>query len=270
MFIERGNAEQEQDSPEEMQELPENPWDLFGDEDYGGTRADFSAFFEGADEEDDEREISIISDVLFSKAKKIRKSHDEQIDHVFEDDLERRLAALIKTRVAELCNASSPRDVREKAAHWIFCSADDSLAENSFLSLQDALSVFAARPYVLQARVVYHLYMNCLPLQGRLPIEADPLPEPIAGELAGAFGIHNEENALRLASTLWSWPGMPLDILEETVQDQWHAGGAGFAQLLDAMALSGYVGISCGYGFMICRNPGLLGRKSAFQWSEAL
>lgn len=267
------------DAPEA---LPEDPWALL--EGLQLTPIDASKIIkeieEESTEEDEEGEGTEDSGMTLPAITlpgTLRGSRDRMIEYLFETDLQRRLAKLIKLRIQDACGANTPWETRRDAIRWIFCSTDDSMDQNARLSLRDALAVFGARHHVLQARVVYQLYINALPLRSPLPFLADGLPEIIENELWGVFGAHNGYNAVTLARVAWLWPGMRIDLFRSECQKSFLSGPdvLPFEDLLDKMLDAGYLGVAAGFVFAICRNPSKQQKKNGsmyniYSWSSVL
>lgn len=260
---------------DDVGELPDDPWQLIEGVNLSRSRSDEIIKSIEKDEEIDD--LSFSGDEFddgatgFQRLKGIGKLRDQVIEAMFDDETQRQLALLLKYRINDACQISSSVETRKKAIKWIFCSSDSTMTEICVppISFRDTLSVFGARHYVIQTRVVYQLYRNCIPLRTPLPFLADGLPEIIENELYGNFGVDNANNAVLLARTAWLWPGIRIDILKEECLKGWFQDGDPFDELINKMADRGYIGIANAFVFMICRNPSLKNLKN-YSWSYNL
>lgn len=242
-------------------ELPDDPWALLeGSELTDSNQDDLIKAVENEEDIDD-----MIDSISYEHVG--LHGRDKDVEDMFEDDLERQLAILIKVRVHEVCHVNTLWPDREKALSWIFCSTDDTQPENDFLSFTDTTSAFQARTEVLQARIQHQLYRYAIALRSPLPWTADEPPSVIEGELASSIGGENAINMLRVA---WLWPGMRLDLLKEQVEELWIDGEWDIDVVLDDLIDHGYIGIANGFVYGICRNPELKAKGGTFIWSEAL
>jgi len=243
------------------EELPDDPW----------------ALLEGSEFEDSDQDKVIsalekdedINDFLPNPVVQHIQMHvrDKDVEELFDDELEQQLAILIKVRVHEVCHINTPWTEREKAIGWVFCSTDDTQEDNDFLSLLDAVSPFQARTEILQVRIQHQLYRQSIPLRTPLPWSADEPPTIIEGELATTIG---GDNAITLMRIAWMWPGMRLDLLKEQAAELWNDSEYDVNVVMDDMIDSGYLGISNGFVYGICRNPELREKGGTFSWSDAL
>lgn len=242
-------------------DLPDDPWALLEGSEL--SRSNQSEIIEAVEREEN------IDDLLSTTVYERVRSHgrDSDVEDMFEDELERQLAILIKVRVHEVCHVNTSWDDRERAIGWIFCSTDDQQEENDYLSFQDAISPFQARPEVLQARIQHQLYRHAIALRSPLPWSADEPPHVIEGELATSIG---GENAITLFRIAWLWPGMRLDLLKEQAHSFWEDSDYDVDVVLEDLIDSGYLGIANGFVYGICRNPELRAKGGTFIWSEAL
>lgn len=242
-------------------ELPDDPWSLLEGSLLNDSNQD--DLINAVESEEDIGDI--VNSISYSHVG--LHARDKDVEDMFEDDLERQLAILIKIRVHEVCHVNTLWADREKALGWIFCSTDDSQQENDFLSFSDTTSPFQARTEVLQARIQHQLYRHAIPLRSPLPWTADEPPSVIEGELASTIGGENAINMLRVA---WLWPGMRLDLLKDQVRELWVEGEWSVDVVLEDLIDHGYIGIANGFVYGICRNPELKAKGGTFVWSEAL
>jgi hypothetical protein len=254
---------------EDAAEEVTDPWELLEGSELADTDLDRQL---RAIEAEDER--SILDDLKLPKRMHTR---DKEIEELFDDELERQLVVLLKVRVHDACHRWGSWEARSKALRWIFCSLDDSMAENDFLSLRDVASPFNARIEVLQARIQYQLYRSSLPSRAPLPWMADEPPSVIEGELLrsgieAGFGPVGGPSAVTLFRAAWLWPGNRVDLLKQQCEPVWNhqAGGYSISEVLASLVDYGYIGIANGFAYAICRNPELKAKGGTFSWSDAL
>ncbi len=251
------------------EEWPDDPWELL--EGSGLSKSNHEDVIEAIEKEEDISSLMDgVPDVDVHHSFNLHR-RDEHIEEMFDDDLERQLALLVKVRVHEACRPWETVATRRKAMRWIFCSIDDSMPENDYLSFRDALSPFQARTEVVQARVQFQLYRNSTPMREPLPWIADEPPSVIEGELLGSSAVPGGENAVTMFRTAWMWPGIRIDILKDQSEEFWREGVNGSVEdVFEALVDYGYFGVSNGFVYAICRNPELKGKGGTFSWSDAL
>lgn len=257
---------QTQENPSfNIEDLPEDPWEILNGVEL--PEVNTNAIIASTETEDDNENLPRFKDITgLTLPKNIRC--ETPVKNLFDDETEQQLVALLKYRISQACNMATPWEKRKKAIKWIFCSTDDSMEENSFLSLRDVLDVFGARHYIIQTRVVFELYKKSIPLQAPLPFLADPIPDVIESEIYFSVGFKNAENAIAIAKTAWMWPGMRLDFLLAESTKYWKPNGEEFPDVLESLVQKGYIGIAGGFAYAICRNPLLYKNQTYVSWSS--
>ncbi len=177
--------------------------------------------------------------------------------------LQRELLRLLQRQIRQGCNINTPRQQRLLAVDWIF--TPERVEVESGLSFDLCCRAVGLRPVLLRIRVMYQLYSSCVPLPHPLSPQAVSLPREIEREVRQRSG----EVGVRLAKTIWYWPGVRADLLSRSlpaIDDHQRM------VVTERLEESGHLARCNGFWFLVGRNPmalGLRGRNRFF-WSRAV
>jgi hypothetical protein len=131
------------------------------------------------------------------------------ISNDFEEE-EEWVVSILKNQIKRVTNVNSSWNIRKKGIDWCFCLGE---VEKNGLDFTTACEMLRFRPYVLQARIQFQLYLNNVPLRESLPFMAVGLHDNICSEVI----IAAWHEGLEIAKILWKWPGMRSDLLKMAV-----------------------------------------------------
>lgn len=170
------------------------------------------------------------------------------IAEVTQDDWEPELIPIyniLRQMVRQAVNVNTKPGPRDNALRWIFIP--DSPGPHG-LDFASACGVFAARPLVIQARVLHQLWVSNIPLRRALPEGADGLPMTLASEIQTRLGAE----ALLVARTVWRWPGIRADVLQEQMLMAYSR--EALNRVMSNLEVNGYIAMATGFWFFVSRN----------------
>lgn len=153
---------------------------------------------------------------------------------------------VLKRMVRQAVNVNTKPVPREKALRWIFQS---DLPGPHGLDFKSACLVLGARPYVVQARAQHQLWISNIPLRRALPDGADTLPHAISTEIRARLG----SEALFAARTIWDWPGIRADVLQDVIWN-YYLERKSIDRVMLNLEQNGYVACAAGFWYFISRN----------------
>lgn len=184
------------------------------------------------------------------------------VPEVTEDDYagEQLVAYLDLRKIVRLAvNVNSKWKQRRKALEWCFIPGASSSSGIDFMT---ACLALGARPHVIQARIQHQLYSSNIPLPEPLPFLAATFPEALANEVMMAAW----ENGLKFCRNLWNWPGIPANVMRESLPEM---SFDEFRNTADKLEEAGFIALKLGCWFFITRNPERMSKRS-FSWSKSI
>lgn len=187
------------------------------------------------------------------------------IAEVTQDDWEPELIPIynvLRQMVRQAVNVNTKPGPRENALRWIFVT--DSPGPHG-LDFASACGVFAARPLVIQARVLHQLWVSNIPLRKALPEGAAGLPMTLASEIQARLGVE----ALLVARTIWRWPGIRADVLQSQMQMAYTP--EVLNRVMNNLEVNGYIAMATGFWFFVSRNFETMtaAYRRAFSWGPS-
>ncbi len=187
------------------------------------------------------------------------------IAEVTQDDWEPELIPIynvLRQMVRQAVNVNTKPGPRENALRWIFVT--DSPGPHG-LDFASACGVFAARPLVIQARVLHQLWVSNIPLRKALPEGAAGLPMTLASEIQARLGVE----ALLVARTIWRWPGIRADVLQSQMQMAYTP--EVLNRVMNNLEVNGYIAMATGFWFFVSRNfeTMTVAYRRAFSWGPS-
>lgn len=180
----------------------------------------------------------------------------------YEDGPERVAFERIKKAVRAASNVNSTDAQRIKALEWIFVPNSE---DKDSLTFSLCCGALGARPYLIQVRLQYQLYLACLPLPAPLHFLASSIPESLCSEIL-CFG---GELSLDVAKEIWFRPGIRADLLRDMFS---HAPNRDFMLATELIEECGIIGLKMGYWFFTGRQPDALSVhvRNRFHWSDSI
>ncbi|MDD5056558.1 MAG: hypothetical protein PHQ60_02195 [Sideroxydans sp.] len=180
----------------------------------------------------------------------------------YEEGPEREAFERIKKAVRAACNVNSADAQRIKALEWIF--VPNAMDKNS-LTFSLCCGALGARPYLIQVRLQYQLYLACLPLPAPLPFLAVSIPASLCSEIL-CFG---GELSLDVAKEIWFKPGIRADMLRDMFS---HVPNRELLVATELIEERGIIGLKMGHWFFTGRQPDALPIhvRSRFHWSDSI
>ncbi len=175
-------------------------------------------------------------------------------DYVGEESI---VFGVLNDNIRTATNINTSWVKRKKSLTWCFdLEAKD---KKTGIGFKDACLALGARPDVMLARLQCQLFLSGIPIKE--PLKAfwlAPLPEQYVSEAIMA----SWEEGLKLIEYIWTWPGIPMDILEAKFSD------INFGETLEKLEKAGLIGWRFGCVFVIGRPENRMGKRG-FSWSKS-
>lgn len=163
---------------------------------------------------------------------------------------------ILTSQVREVCNVNTSWKKRKKAWDWCF---NLEARDKNGITFKDACEALGGRPEVLQAKIHNQLYTAGIPFKEEVkPFWMAQMPEHYVSESIMAAW----EDGLTVVQKLWQWPGIPMNILEESVDVE------DCMETLNKLEKFGLVAWRFGCVFLIGRADRTT-QMRAFSWSKS-
>lgn len=172
----------------------------------------------------------------------------------------------LRTHMRALVARRSPPSQRMRHLRWMMTP----LVDKDGLRFDDACEALMSRPVVVRTRALYHLWLNGIEIDERLPALQVPLPRFLVHEIGDHPAIGRIANIVDVARIVWRLPGLPIEaVMAEAIASGIDSPAPAFAALEDY----GYVGKTLsGRVYFLTRNPSLMSlrMRTNFSWARAL
>lgn len=181
------------------------------------------------------------------------------LDAGWDDERQEVVAQIVKANILPLFRQNSSPERMKGCVNWLYVPGIKDQNGRDYATCCTALGV---RQLMVRAYAMYAMW-NAGTSPGPLSPAAVDMPETLQSEIKLRT---RSIDAISLAETMWSWPGI-------SIRDAWEISGVDPAdgkKWLSFLEAEGYVAAKLGRWYFVSRNPGIMDVAARRRFSYAL